>query len=111
MKPISTVKELSIEELKALIGEVVEERLREVLGDEMAADVPDFYLKDGAKHEDRAGEPKCVPNAVDDQILAILRNIPREEVIKACEKTGHRSFWLGPGYRYRCFCGEQLYKD
>jgi hypothetical protein len=30
---MSTVKELSIEELKALIGEVVEEKLREMLGD------------------------------------------------------------------------------
>jgi hypothetical protein len=30
---MSTVRELSIEELKALIGEVVEEKLREMLGD------------------------------------------------------------------------------
>jgi len=30
---MSTVKELSIEELKTLIGEVVEEKLREMLGD------------------------------------------------------------------------------
>jgi hypothetical protein len=28
-----TVRELSVEELKALIGEVVEEKLREMLGD------------------------------------------------------------------------------
>jgi len=30
---MSTVSELSLEELKALIGEVVEEKLREMLGD------------------------------------------------------------------------------
>ena len=30
---MSTVKEISIEELRALIGEVVEEKLREMLGD------------------------------------------------------------------------------
>ena len=30
---MSTVKETSIEELRALIGEVVEEKLREMLGD------------------------------------------------------------------------------
>ena len=30
---MSTVRELSIEELRALIGEVVEEKLREMLGD------------------------------------------------------------------------------
>lgn len=30
---MSTARELSIEELKALIGEVVEEKLREMLGD------------------------------------------------------------------------------
>ena len=30
---MSTVKELSIEELKTLIGEVVEEKLRDMLGD------------------------------------------------------------------------------
>jgi len=30
---MSTVRELSIEELKTLIGEVVEEKLREMLGD------------------------------------------------------------------------------
>jgi len=30
---MSSVRELSVEELKALIGEVVEEKLREMLGD------------------------------------------------------------------------------
>jgi hypothetical protein len=30
---MSTVKEISIEELRALIGEVVEEKLREMVGD------------------------------------------------------------------------------
>jgi hypothetical protein len=33
LKQVSTVRELSLEELEALIGEVVEEKLREMLGD------------------------------------------------------------------------------
>jgi len=107
----TAVNELSIDDLRALVGDVVEEKLREVLGEEAPADVPEFYLKDDAKHEDREGVAKCVPNAVDSRILEVLRRIPRREVIRACEQTGHHSFWLGPGYRYRCVCGEALYKD
>lgn len=75
------------------------------------ATIPDFYLNDDPEHDDRPGTPKCVPNKVDGRLLAVLRNIPREEVIKACESTGHPSLWLGPGYRYRCVCGEEMYHD
>jgi len=72
--------------------------------------IPD-YLKDDPEHADRPGTPKCTPHNLDERVLAILSEIPREQIIAACNKTGHTSFWLGPGYRYRCFCGEVWYND
>lgn len=77
----------------------------------MDTTLPDFYLKNDPDHEDRPGTPKCVPREIDGRVRDILERIPREAVIKACKETGHVSFWLGSGYRYRCFCGEMLYKD
>ena len=62
-------------------------------------------------HADRPGTPPCRPAVVPKPILDLLERIPEEQVTAACDGMGHPSFWLGPGYRYRCVCGEVTYKD
>jgi hypothetical protein len=64
-----------------------------------------------AEHRDKSGEPECNPPEVPKLILDLLEIIPHEEVSAACDIMGHPSFWLGPGYRYFCVCGEFAYHD
>lgn len=63
------------------------------------------------EHRDRAGEPPCLPTPVPEEILVVLRNIPREQLVRACDAAGHPSFWLKAGYRYACVCGEMCFHD
>jgi hypothetical protein len=62
-------------------------------------------------HTDKPGERPCRPEAVPRLVVELLEVIPHEAVASACGTLGHPSFWLRPGYRYRCVCGEISYKD
>ena len=61
-------------------------------------------------HADKPGELACTGPEVPKLIIELLERIPHEEVAAACDAMGSPSFWLGPGARWRCICGEITYK-
>jgi hypothetical protein len=70
-----------------------------------------FRFRHHPEHVDRPREPPCAALAVPEVVLEFVRALPRAARVRACDAIGHPSFWLGPGYRYVCFCGEITYHD
>jgi hypothetical protein len=44
-------------------------------------------------------------------VLDFLGALPVPILERTCGQIGHPSFWLAPGFRYRCLCGEFVYHD
>ena len=61
-------------------------------------------------HRDKNGE-RCKPPRVPSVLREFLRALPESVLEDTCEHLGHPSFWLGPGYRYRCICDQVTYHD
>lgn len=70
----------------------------------------DSKFRHSRSHRDKDCEC-CKPPRVPSILRDFLQALPESVLEKTCGQLGHPSFWLGPGFRYRCVCNQIWYHD
>ena len=63
------------------------------------------------EHRTKRGEGRAQAPKVPEILLDLLHALPPTILETTCGELGHPSFWLAPGFRYRCLCEEVVYHD